>query len=297
MTGPEKLDREPGDTSPADLPTHLAAGSLNGQHVLVIGGGGSIGRSIAWLAGRLGAKVAIAGRKMEKLEAVCGAMTARGLSSAPYQVDIRNRESVEALYDRLEAEAGLPDILVQSAGGQFPAPAIDYTEKGWKAVIETNLDGTFRVMQCAAQRWRKAGRGGSIANIVVSPRGLHGVAHTCAARAGVIAFSEQVAIEWAPLGIRVNCIAPGAIRSEGWAVYKPEVRALYENGNPLRQVGSPWQIAEATLFVAGPGGAFISGETLEVTGAGHLWGEIWTIGKPEWFREATQALDGSPGKS
>lgn len=276
---------------PSTQPSHLAADSLRGQHVLVLGGGGSIGAACAWLAGRLGAQVVIAGRKLDKLHAVRDAMTARGLSCIAIGADIRDRASVESLYEQATALSGLPDLVVQSAGGQFPAFALDTSEKGWKAVIETNLDGTFRVMQCAALRWRAAGRGGSLVNIVVSPRGLHGVAHTCAARAGVIAFSEAVAVEWAPLNIRVNCIAPGAIRSAGWAVYRPEVRALHRNANPMRRAGTPWDIAQAALFVGGPAGGFITGETLEVGGGGHLWGEAWTTGKPAWFREATQAID------
>ena len=183
------------------------------------------------------------------------------------------------------------DILVNGAGGQFPQPAIDYSLKGWRAVIETNLDGTFNMMQCAAQRWRGAARGGSIVNVVVSPRGLHHIAHSCAARAGVMAFSDAVAVEWAPLGIRVNCVAPGAIQSEGWKVYSPAVAKRYRNTNPMRQVGEPWDIAEACLYLAGPSGRFITGETLEVTGGGHLWGETWTTEKPAHFIEASRAFD------
>ncbi len=281
--------------SDADLaahPTNLAAGSFAGLKLLITGGGGGIGRATAWLAARLGAQVAIAGRRLEKLTPVAEAMQQRGLSCLPLTVDIRQRDSVEAMFDAAATAWGAPpDLLVNSAGGQFPQAAIDYTEKGWRAVIDTNLTGTFNAMQAAARRWRDAGRGGSIVTIVVSPRGLHNVAHTCAARAGVKAFSEAVAVEWAPLGIRVNCVAPGAIRSEGWQVYRPEVCARYENANPLRIAGSPWQVAEGTLFLGGPAGGFITGETMEMSGGGHLWGETWTTDKPQWFRDATRAVD------
>jgi citronellol/citronellal dehydrogenase len=275
---------------PAEQRPNLAADSFAGRTVLVVGGGGSIGAACAWLAARLGAQVVVAGRKPEKLQAVVKAMGERGLCAAGVPVDIRDRASVESLFDEL-AKRALPDLVVQSAGGQYPSAAIDIVEKGWKAVVDTNLTGSFNVMQCAAQRWRDAGRGGSLVNIVVSPRGLHGVAHTVAARAGVVAFSEAAAVEWAPLGIRVNCIAPGVIVSAGWSVYRPEVRALYRNANPMREAGTPWQIAEAALFVGGPAGGFITGETLEVSGGGPLWGEGWTVPKPDWFREATRALD------
>lgn len=288
-------DEAPLALSDADLaahPTNLAAGSLAGRSLLVTGGGGGIGRATAWLAARLGARVAIAGRRLERLAPVAEAMRQHGLDCLAVTVDIRQRDSVEAMFDTVaESWGGPPDLLVNSAGGQFPQPAIDYTEKGWRAVIDTNLTGTFNAMQAAARRWRDAGRGGSIVTIVVSPRGLHNVAHTCAARAGVKAFSEAVAVEWAPLGIRVNCIAPGTIRSEGWQVYQPHVRKRYENVNPMRIAGSPWQVAEAALFIGGPAGGFITGETMEMSGGGHLWGETWTTDKPQWFRDATKAVD------
>src|SRR5690606_11373601 len=118
-------------------------------------------------------------------------------------------------------------------GGQFPQAAIDYSEKGWQTVINTNLHGTWHMMHCAAQAWREQGRGGSIVNVVVVNQGLYGVAHTSAARAGVMAFSAKAAVEWAPLGIRVNCVAPGAIETEGWAVYSEQARSRYPRTNPL----------------------------------------------------------------
>jgi citronellol/citronellal dehydrogenase len=279
---------------PAEQRPNLAADSFKGLTVLVLGGGGSIGAACAWLAARLGAQVVIAGRKVEKLDAVATAMASRKLNCKTFVVDIRERASVETLFDRCSQAVGLPDLVIQSAGGQFPSAALAISEKGWKAVVDTNLNGSFNVMQCAAQRWSEAKRGGSLVNIVISPRGLHGVSHTAAARAGVLAFSEAVAVEWAPLGIRVNCVGPGAIVSAGWAVYKPEVRALYRNTSPMRDAGTPWQIAEAALFIGGPAGGFITGENLEVNGGSHLWGETWTIPKPEWFREATRAIDAGP---
>ncbi len=288
------MSAAPGDPISEDLatrPSGLAVGSLAGKVVLVSGGGSGIGRATAWLAARLGARVIVTGRKQEKLDIVTAALAARGLDGTGLAVDIRQRESVEQLFDTVGTSHGGIDILVNSAGGQFPQAAIDFSPKGWRAVIETNLDGTFHMMQCAARAWRDTKRPGSIVNVVVSPRGLHSVAHTCAARAGVIAFSEAVAVEWAPLGIRVNCVGPGTIRSEGWAVYPEAVSRRYENANPMRTVGEPWDIAEACLYLAGPMGRFITGEFLEVNGGGHLWGETWTTDKPLYFREASRAFD------
>ena len=87
----------------------------------------------------------------------------------------------------------------------------------------------------------------------------------------------------AALNIRVNCVAPGAIETEGWNVYTQEARAAYPRSNPMMRVGSPWDIAEACVYLAGPSGKFVTGETLTVDGGGQLWGETWTTGKPRYF--------------
>ena len=140
------------------------------------------------------------------------------------------------------------------------------------------------MMQAAAQRWRDHKHPGSIVNIVVvTTHGLYGIAHSIAARSGVIGLSRAVAVEWAPLDIRVNCVAPGAIETEGWNVYKEEARAAYPRSNPMMRAGSPWDIAEACVYLAGRSGKFVTGETLTVDGGGQLWGETWTTGKPAYF--------------
>ena len=118
---------------------------------------------------------------------------------------------------------------------------------------------------------------------MVTTHGLYGIAHSVAARSGVIGLSRAVAVEWAPLNIRVNCVAPGAIETEGWNVYSPEARATYPRSNPMMRAGSPWDIAEACVFLGGASGKFVTGETLTVDGGGQLWGETWTTGKPDYF--------------
>jgi citronellol/citronellal dehydrogenase len=267
----------------------LAAGLLKERTVVVSGAGSGIGRATAWLAARLGARVVICGRSRERLSAVRDALTAHGLRCEALPLDIRERAAVDQFFEEVVARCGAVDLLVNSAGGQFPQAALDFSDKGWRAVIDTNLNGTFNMMQSVARHWRALSQPGSIVSIVVSPRGLHQVAHTLAARAGVVAFSEAVAVEWAPLSIRVNCVAPGAIVSEGWAAYPQDIHRRYREASPLRLAGSPWQIAEAVLFVGGPAGAFITGQTLHVNGGTNLWGETWTAGKPPWFAAASQA--------
>jgi citronellol/citronellal dehydrogenase len=272
--------------------TVFAPGLLDRKVVFVCGGGSGIGRATAWLTARLGAKVVVGGRNEEKLLKVRDSINSQnGLSAYHQTLDVRDRGQVEAAFDEVYRVHGGIDILVNSAGGQFPQPAIDYTEKGWHSVINTNLYGTWNMMDVAAKRWKKAGEPGSIVNIVVVGQGLHGVAHTAAARAGVVTFSEKASVEWAPLDIRVNCIAPGAIQTEGWAVYSESARSLYPRTNPLMRAGSPWEIAEAVVFIAGPGGKFINGETLVVDGGGQHWGEIWTTNKPDYYVEASRLWD------
>jgi len=123
-----------------------------------------------------------------------------------------------------------------------------------------------------------------VVNVVtVVDRGMPGVAHTCAARAGVIALSRTVAVEWAPLRIRVNCVAPGVIATEGMAVYPEAARAAFPRSNPMLRAGEPRDVAEAIVYLAAPSAAFITGETVVVDGGGRLWGELWTNGKPDYF--------------
>ena len=272
------------DAQLAELPTIYAGTLYAGRTVLVSGGGSGLGRATAFLLARLGAHVVVAGRSREKLESAVAAMAQQGLKADWRQVDIRQAESVAALFTGLAAEGIVPDMLVNSAGGQFPQAAIDFSEKGWATVQSTNLDGTWRMMQAAARAWRDAGTGGRIINIVVVvQQGLYGIAHSVAARAGVIGLSQNLAVEWAPLGIQINCIAPGVIETAGWNVYDETAVATYPKSNPMMRCGTAWDVAEACAFLGSPAGGFITGELLHIAGGGQLWGQTWTIEKPGYF--------------
>ncbi len=272
------------DDELAVQPTVFAPDALKDFVVVVSGGAGGIGRAIAFLFARLGAHVALVGRDKSKLDTVVAHLAARNLKASAHTADIRDPDAVKTLFDTVWDAHGRVDALINSAGGQFPQNSIDFSIKGWNAVIDTNLNGTWYMMQAAAKRWRDQKHPGSIVNIVVvTTHGLYGVAHTIAARSGVIGLSRAVAVEWAPLNIRVNCVAPGAIETEGWKVYTPEARAAYPRSNPMMRAGSPWDIAQACVYLAGPSGSFVTGETLTVDGGGQLWGETWTTGKPEYF--------------
>src|ERR1700712_4260369 len=274
------------DAELAVHPTVFASDALKDRVVVISGGAGGIGRAIAWLFARLGAHVAVVGRNQARLDALVTEMAGRDLKASAYVADIREPDAVSALFDAVWTAHGRIDHLINSAGGQFPQPAIDFSVKGWNAVINTNLNGTWYMMQAAAQRWRDHKHPGSIVNIVVvTTHGLYGIAHTIAARSGVIGLSRAVAVEWAPLNIRVNCVAPGAIETEGWNVYTPQARAAYPRSNPMMRAGSPWDIAEASVYLAAPSAKFVTGETLTVDGGGELWGETWTTGRPKYFKD------------
>ena len=259
---------------------------LKDQVVLVSGAGSGIGKAIAIQCGRLGAKVVICGRKVEKLEATAAMLRSIGAEVMVRPATIRDAEDVDRMQAEIWDRFGRLDHLVNNAGGQFPQAAIDYSVKGWNAVIDTNLNGSWYMMQAAAKHWRDAGQAGSIVNIVtVVWRGMPGVAHTCAARAGVIYLSKTLAIEWAPLNIRVNCVAPGAIATEGMDVYSKEAQRDLPSSNLMQRFGQARDVADAVTYLVGPSGAFVTGEVMVVDGGNQVWGDQWTIPRPDYFRQ------------
>jgi len=276
-----------GDEELATMPTVYRPGCLAGQRFLISGGGSGLGRAMAFLAARLGGQVMICGRREEKLcQTAEGIERHLGVRIGIRSMTIRDPTAVEALFLQANEEMGGIDVLVNNGGGQFPVHALDVSPKGWNAVVDTNLNGTWHMMLQAARHWRDTGHPGSIINIVlVVSRGIPQQAHSCAARAGVIHLSKSVAVEWAPLGIRVNCIAPGQIVTEGLNNYSNEVRARIGTNNPMRKAGDAWDIAEAMVYLAAPSGRFITGETMIIDGGQQMFGMIWPLGQPDWFRQ------------
>jgi len=254
--------------------------------VLVSGGATGIGRALVWMLARMGAKVVTCGRSVEKLDILRDELASQGYEILAVPTDIRKSEDAASLFARIRAHHGRLDLLINNAGGQFPQSAIDMSANGFRAVIDNNLLGTWSMMQSAARYWRDTNMPGSIVNVVaVVDRGILGAAHTAAARAGVIYLSKTVAVEWIPLKIRVNCVAPGTIFTEGMAGYPEEAKKTFARSNPMLRLGDPWEVAEACLFIGSDASSFTTGELLRVDGGGQLWGEQWTQGKPEYFRE------------
>ncbi|MFZ9050867.1 MAG: SDR family oxidoreductase [Steroidobacteraceae bacterium] len=275
------------DDELASHPLSFREDLFAGQVFLVSGGGSGMGRAMAYLMTRLGAQVMICGRREEKLRETADGIKQRlGKEVGVRPMTIRDPEQVDALVAETWERFGRLDVLVNNGGGQFPQAALDYSVKGWNAVIDTNLNGTWYMMQAAARQWRDRGLPGSIVNIVaVVSRGMPQVAHTCAARAGVIYLSKSVSTEWAPLGIRVNCVAPGSVATEGLNVYPREAAEAFRFSNPMKAFGDAYDIANAVAYLASPEtGKFITGELLAVDGGRQQWGDDWPGGIPEYFR-------------
>ena len=241
-------------------------GLLAGQVALVTGGGSGIGRCTAHELAALGARVALVGRKMEKLQAVAAEI---GKDAKTYACDIREEDAVRQTVANVLADFGRIDFLVNNAGGQFGSPLEEISAKGWDAVVRTNLTGGFLVARECYTQWMKAVGAGAIVNMVADMwNGMPGMGHSGAARAGMLNFTETAALEWAP--IRVNAVAPGWIASSGLDQYPAEmaghIRELPRRV-PLGRLGTEAEVSAAIVFLLSPAAAFISGSCLRVDGA------------------------------
>jgi citronellol/citronellal dehydrogenase len=274
--------------------TVFRPGLLEGKTAIVTGGGSGIGRCIAHELAALGARVALAGRKLEKLEAVAQEIAeAGGLKAVCHSCDIREEERVRETIAAVVGEFGRIDFVVNNAGGQFAAPLEAISAKGWDTVVRNNLTGGFLVArECYTQSMKAAageGNPGAIVNIIADMwAGMPGMGHSGAARAGMLNFTETASLEWAP--IRVNAVAPGWIASSGLDHY-PEamtehIRALPKKV-PLGRLGTESEISAAVVFLLSPAAAFISGSCLRVDGAvpnaKRVWDHPIARGKTEAF--------------
>jgi citronellol/citronellal dehydrogenase len=256
-------------------------GLFAGQSVIVTGGGSGIGRAIARELAALGAHTALCGRRRERLEAVAVDIAAAGGEASVHPLDIREEERVrETVAAIVAARGGRVHGLVNNAGGQFPAPLAAISQKGFETVVRTNLVGGFLMArEVYLQSMRE--HGGAIVNIVADMwRGMPGMGHSGAARAGMVNFTMSAAVEWAPAGVRVNAVAPGWIASSGLDTYGPALQPLIgrlREAVPLKRLGSEAEVSAAVLFLLSPAAAFITGATLRVDGAAPLASAVWPM--------------------
>ena len=247
---------------------------------LVSGGRSGIGFGIAKLLLELGASVIICSRKEKLLKQAAEKLNQFG--TCEYIVcDIRQSEQIELMAKQIKANHTRLDILINNAGGQFPALAEYINDKGWNAVINNNLNGTFYMTRIMANHFFIPQQSGTIVNITANViRGFPGMAHTSAARAGVENLTKTLAVEWSAHNIRINSIAPGIIESSGLSTYPAPIQEMFEEGKkaiPLQRYGSVEDIAHAVCFMASPLSSYITGTTLYVDGAQHLNSDVMAL--------------------
>lgn len=240
---------------------------LKGQVALVTGGGTGMGRATAIEMARCGARIAVLGRRIDPIESTAKVIRDAGGEAFAVSADIREPDLIERAMEKIKAEFGGLNILVNNAGGQFVTPARELSNKGFETVIRNNLIGSWQVTKAAADHFMLA-NGGSIVFVTACIRsGLGGFVHTAAARGGVTAMMRTLAYEWAEFGIRLNCVAPGTIKTEALGRYPiPPDDWVRLNRNVLGRMGSVEDISAAIIFLSSPLGQFVTGEDWYIDG-------------------------------
>ena len=248
--------------------------SLEGKTAIVTGGGTGIGKSIAIEFARAGADVALCSRKLEHLEPVAKEITGLGRRTFTVAVDVRQEEQIKGVVERAISEFGRLDIMVNNAGASFRAKPEDISVNGWNAVIQINLNGVFLGCKWAGRHMLERGQG-AIINIA-SIAGVYGstmMSHYGAAKSAVITLTRELAMSWGRKGVRVNCIAPGPIVTEGYVdVLKkggPEGEKAYQaiaDRVGIGRWGEVNEIAYPAVFLASDAASSIQGETLVIDG-------------------------------
>lgn len=271
---------------PQEALSTFAPDLFAGRTALVTGGGRGIGRRTALAFGRLGAGVVIASRNPENLDRTTGELRELGVECLSITTNIREPDEVENLVDRSLERFGAIDFLINNAGGQFPAAPGAISDRGWRAVIDLNLNGTWNM--CSRTVPHMITRGfGSIVNVVhpyALDRGAPPFAHSGAARAGVVNLTKTLAVYLGHHDITVNALAPGAVSTRGFreeelAQLADDVEAM--EGRTVRdipagRISDPDEVAANILFLCSPAARYVSGTTVIADGALHLgnWNAI-----------------------
>lgn len=249
-------------------------GAFQDQVAVITGGGTGLGFSAAEALGRLGARIVIASRSAAHLEPAVAALAASGVTARAVVTDVRKPGEVARLLERTVAEFGRADILVNNAAGNFLCPTEDLSPGGWKVVIDIALNGVFHTTHTFGRHFLAQGRG-RIVNVVATYAwtGGPGTAHSAAAKAGVIALTRSVAVEWASRGVFVNAVCPGVFDTPGarerlWPTEAQ--RAALLDDIPLHRFAAPGEIANAIVYLSHPEVTYVTGEVLVIDGGMHL---------------------------
>lgn len=244
--------------------------------VVVTGGGTGLGRAIALRFALEGRTVAVLGRHDESLLGTSQLAKGQPGRIIPQACDVRSEEDIQRAFEWLGKNFDFIDALVNNAGGQFISPANEMSLKGWNAVIDLNLTSVFAVSRAAYPLLKV--HGGCVVNISLSgvERGSMGIAHSIAARSGVLGLTRTLALEWAPDRIRLNCIAPGVMLTDGFLREGASDSAakLVRDGVPWGRATKVEEVAALVLFLASPEGEMITGQLLFQDGGAHLGGGL-----------------------
>jgi NAD(P)-dependent dehydrogenase (short-subunit alcohol dehydrogenase family) len=250
---------------------------LEGRTALVTGGGTGLGLSMAARLAELGAGVVLASRSREHLDAACEKIKAAGGKAIGLTCDVRNFEEVDAVVAEATSAMGPIDILVNNAAGNFLCPTEDLTPNGFGSIVGIVLNGTFHATLSVGRRMLESGRGGSILNIIATYAwtGSGFVVPSAAAKAGVLAMTRSLAVEWAKHKIRVNAIAPGPFPTEGaWKalVPSPEMSDIGKERVPLKRYGEHEELANLAAYLVSDYAGYITGDCITIDGGAWLAG-------------------------
>jgi citronellol/citronellal dehydrogenase len=255
----------------------FAPGLLEGQVCVVSGAGTGLGRAIALELARLGALVVGCGRRQDPLDATVAEIAGAGGRAEAVALDIRDADAVDSFFDGLLASHRRLDVLVNNAGGQFLSPAEAITPKGFRTVIELNVQGTWQMTHAAATKAFIPQGGGKVVSVTLSPHnGMPGMAHSGAARAAVENLTRTLAIEWARFQVKLVAIAAGQFDTEVLRTkYPREVSENVARTIPLGRLGRPEELAWMVAYLASPAGDFTSGTVITIDGARDDWLGPW----------------------
>lgn len=245
---------------------------VSGRVALVTGASSGLGEHFARALARRGATVIAAARRVDRLEALVADIARAGGQAHAVAMDVTRPDSVQAAFARATELAAAPDIVVNNAGVAQAKPSIDLTESDWRQVMDTNLDGAWRVAQAAARSMVAAKKPGSIVNIasILGERVASSLLAYTAAKAALIQVTQALALEWARYGIRVNAIAPGYVETDiNRGFFHTEAGQAMVKRVPQRRIGTPSELEGALLLLASPAGSYMTGSVVVVDG-GHL---------------------------